>query len=59
VQKLDALVARICTEPDFKTTIRNTTLQINYQSPETYQASLTKFRANILKFFQEEGLIKK
>jgi tripartite-type tricarboxylate transporter receptor subunit TctC len=59
VQKLDALVSKICTEPDFQTTIRNTTLQINYQSSDTYQASLTKFRANILKFFQEEGLIKK
>ncbi len=59
VQKLDALTAKICAEPDFQTTVRNTTLQMNYQNSDTYHASLTKFRANILKFFQEEGLIKK
>ncbi len=58
VQKIDKLVAGICTEQDFQTKIRNTTLQINYQNPATYEAHLSKYRENVMSFFKEEGLTK-
>jgi tripartite-type tricarboxylate transporter receptor subunit TctC len=58
VQKLDAMVAKIVTEQDFQTKMRNMTLQINHQNSANYEKSLAKFKDNILMFFKEEGLVK-
>ena len=58
VDKIDKLVAGICTEQDFQTKIRNTVLQINYQNPATYETHLSKYRENVMSFFKEEGLTK-
>jgi tripartite-type tricarboxylate transporter receptor subunit TctC len=59
VQKIEGLVAKICTESDFQTRIRNTALQINYQDAAAYQKSLAKYKENVLAHFKEEGLVKK
>jgi tripartite-type tricarboxylate transporter receptor subunit TctC len=58
VAKLDALIAKICTEQDFQTRMRNMTLNMGYQNSATYERSLGKFKENILAFFKEEGLVK-
>jgi tripartite-type tricarboxylate transporter receptor subunit TctC len=58
VEKLDAVVAKIVTEQDFQTKMRNMTLQINHQNSANYERSLAKFKDNILVFFKEEGLVK-
>jgi tripartite-type tricarboxylate transporter receptor subunit TctC len=58
VEKLDAVVAKIVTEQDFQTKMRNMTLQINHRNSASYERSLAKFKDNILVFFKEEGLVK-
>ncbi|MFZ1989842.1 MAG: tripartite tricarboxylate transporter substrate binding protein [Alphaproteobacteria bacterium] len=58
VEKLDSVVGKIVTEPDFQTKMRNMTLQINYQNSPNYERSLARFKDNILAFFKEEGLVK-
>ena len=59
VQKIEGLVAKICSESDFQTRIRNTALQINNQDAATYQKSLARYKENVLAHFKEEGLVKK
>jgi tripartite-type tricarboxylate transporter receptor subunit TctC len=58
VEKLNSLIAKICTEQDFQARMRNIPLQINNQNSNTYERSLSKFKDNILAFFKEEGLVK-
>jgi tripartite-type tricarboxylate transporter receptor subunit TctC len=58
VEKLDNLMARICTEPEFKTRIRNIPLQVTYENSAAYEKSNSKAKDNILAFFKEEGLVK-
>jgi tripartite-type tricarboxylate transporter receptor subunit TctC len=58
VEKLENLVAKICTEQDFQTRMRNIPLQIMYQNSSTYEKSNLKYKENILAFFKEEGLVK-
>jgi len=58
VEKLENLVAKICTEQDFQTRMRNVPLQIMYQNSSTYEKSNLTYKENILTFFKEEGLVK-
>ena len=58
VTKLDSLIAKICTEQDFQTRMRNMTLNMGYQNSVSYERSLGKFKENILAFFKEEGFVK-
>ena len=58
VKKIEELTARISKEQDFRTKIHNTSLQVNYQDSGTYAKSLATYKANILAFFKEEGLVK-
>ena len=58
VEKLENLVAKICTEQDFQARMRNVPLQIMYQNSSTYEKSNLTYKENILTFFKEEGLVK-
>ena len=58
VEKIDTLVAKIVTEKDFQTRMRNIPLQITYQNSATFEKTNMKYKENILAFFKEEGLIK-
>lgn len=58
VEKLENVVAKICTEQDFQTRMRNVPLQIMYQNSSTYEKSNLKYKENILAFFKEEGLVR-
>ena len=58
VERLDSVAAKICTEQDFQTRMRNIPLQMRYENSATYEKSNLKYKENILAFFKEEGLIK-
>jgi tripartite-type tricarboxylate transporter receptor subunit TctC len=58
IDKLDNLIAKICTEQDFKTKMFNIPLQIMYQPSDTFEKTNLKYKDNILTFFKEEGLAK-
>jgi tripartite-type tricarboxylate transporter receptor subunit TctC len=57
-EKLDNLMATICSEPDFQARIRNIPLQITYENSAAYEKSNAKAKDNILSFFKEEGFVK-
>jgi tripartite-type tricarboxylate transporter receptor subunit TctC len=58
VEKLDNLVAKICTEPEFQTKMRNIPLQVMYGNSAAYEKTSMKFKDDILAHFKEEGLVK-
>jgi len=58
VMRIDTLVARIVTEKDFQTRMRNIPLQIIYQNSATFEKTNMKYKEDIYAFFKEEGLIK-
>ena len=57
-EKLDNLVAKICTEPEFQTKMRNIPLQVMYGNSAAYEKTSMKFKDDILAHFKEEGLVK-
>ena len=59
VKKIDDVIAKICTEPEFRTKLRNTALGIYYKGPAAYKAHIASYRENVLAFSKEEGLEKK
>ncbi len=58
IDKVDNLIAKICTEQDFKTKMFNIPLQVMYQPSDTFEKTNLKYKDNILTFFKEEGLVK-
>jgi tripartite-type tricarboxylate transporter receptor subunit TctC len=58
VEKIDTLVAKICTEQDFQTKMRNIPLQVTYQNSALFEKTNLKYKDDIIAFFKEEGLVK-
>jgi tripartite-type tricarboxylate transporter receptor subunit TctC len=58
VGRLDSLVAKISTEQDFQTRMRNIPLQVVYENSATYEKSSVRNKENVMAFFKEEGLVK-
>ncbi len=59
VQKLDNLFAIISAEPQYKAKVNALDLLINYKNTATYREALRKSGSSVLKFFEEEGTVKK
>lgn len=58
VEKIDSLVAKICTEQDFQTKMRNIPLQVTYQNSTMFEKTNLKYKEDIISFFKEEGFVK-
>ena len=58
VDRLDKLVARIATEQDFQTRMRNIPLQLLYENSQAYEKTSARTKEGVLAFFKEEGLVK-
>ncbi len=58
VEKIDTLIAKICTEQDFQTKMRNIPLQIMYQNAARFEKTNLKYKDDVDAFFKEEGLVK-
>jgi len=58
VDRLDKLVARIATERDFQTRMRNIPLQLLYENSQAYEKTSARTKEGVLAFFKEEGLVK-
>ncbi len=58
VEKIDNLIARVCSESDFQTKMRKIPLQVMYQNSSLFEKTNMKYKDDILAFFKEEGLVK-
>ncbi len=58
VKKIDEVVHKISEEQAFRTKINNMGTQLNYETTDSFEKSLIRYRENLQSFFKEEGLVK-
>jgi len=59
IRKIDDVIAKICTEPDFRAKLHNTALGIYYKNSAAYKVHIASYKENVLTFFKEEEAAKK
>jgi tripartite-type tricarboxylate transporter receptor subunit TctC len=58
VKKIDELVGKISKGEDFRTKMKDMSIQPYYEDSATYQRSLMRYKESMQAFFKEQGLVK-
>jgi len=58
VRRLEAMVSRVTHEPQFRTRMKEMSIQVAFKDAEAYRKAVIRDRDNLEVFFREQGLLK-